>query len=286
MRTAALRAGTREAEMVVREDQLVAGRLLLPFPVAMMDASTMESFGQIFRTAEGHELFPAPPTVTFLQSESGANKIAEICFFTRGLRGIISQDALAPGTNPIKEFAYQYRMRLNWVHADTFAGANPTMFLGIAHGSLGSQPWALTSTGVIAQLRLNVTSTSPPWNVQLVYGPGGGVAYTVQNIYSYNPASGTEPGLLLELVIDYPNLLIEGWVDGVKRGEMAMSGWNNTRFPQVGDFEGGNLGPPGYAGAVPWFSAFLASGSNAGAQMWYNGWNGIEMEIPYRSLTA
>ena len=107
----------------------------------------------------------------------------------------------------------------------------------------------------------------------MVYGPGGGAAYTVQNL-SVIDSGGF--GHLLELRIYYPNLVVEGWIDGIKRGSIPMTGWNGSSLPKLDA-----------SGNRPMMNIFGAGGSQAvllSALLGINYFNAIELEVPLKAV--
>lgn len=244
--------------------------LVIPFPVGI-DLTTL---GLIAEQALGFEINTAPPCIEFQNAGIGANQVAEVMLFNYAAvaRSFFANDLLAFSQTLSGTLRHVYRLRGHVTMHDGFTSVSATQCKGIAHGSFGGQqPWSNTPANVVAQLRV-MGSATVPYDVQLLYAAGGGAAVVTKTIGRLNNTSG-DFGTFLELVIDYPNRKIEGWVDGKFMGDLSMVGWNGSRLPAQNSL-----------GKTPWMSIFSATGSGVGAANWYDEWLGLEMIIPLNFL--
>lgn len=237
------------------------GRLVFPFhpPQDLTDFIVMQDAGWTIETKQ--------PALWMVQDPGGPNSVGEVMLYEYGTRGFPG-NALAIGTTGSNALRHKYRFRTYWSHYDNVDGPNTTMRLGIRHGSYpaGTQPYPATLANTLAEIRVRLND-SLPYGVELAYCPGGGAGLTLLTL-STTIAPPPEASAYLELVVDYPNQLIEGWVNGVKGGSLPMTGWNGSRLPSTN-----------VLGKTPWMSLYCASGNDAAAQIWYSAFSGSEMEI-------
>ena len=213
-----------------------------------------------------------PPAIEIISDPSGANQVAEVMLYEYGTNGFINGPVLAPGASGSGILRFPYTLRAYLTSHSGFEGTSATQCYAIAHGSFGSggsgqQPWAATTTNTISMLRVR-SNLGVPYYVDIIYGPGGGAAWTATTLTERVSDTTGDWGALLELVVDYPNAQLIGKVNGVIGATVPMLGWNGTRLPNLNSL-----------GKVPWMSIISATGSSIVGQNWYSMWTGIEMEV-------
>lgn len=267
MRTATLRAGTRTIIIVAQKENLVATRVLFPFIAPEGFDLTPNT---AFIDSPEFETHSKGPSIEMLNLGESINKVCELMLFAEASRGAFQNSEMALGSASQEFLKHVYKLRGNFQHADGFEAADATTQVAIVHGSFGQgQPFQSTLTNTLSMLRIRPGFT--PWKVELVYCPGGGAALQVTEIGTITPDDG---GWHLELVVNYPNAVLQGFLNGKLIGEAPMTGWNGTRLP--------NLNALGKRALM---SLLVATGAGPDAITWYNWWTGLEMEIPLKVAT-
>lgn len=258
-------SGRKLAGLKLHEEGLV-----FKFPVGI-DLTNL-----ISETDVSMDILNQLPALEIRQLAASTNKVSEVMLFEFGSRGFMSRCVLSQGVSGGAMFRYPYRLRAFHVQSDGFVDPSAQQCVGIAHGNfVGAQPWPGTSAvGTIAHLRLMGKATAP-YDIQLAYSPGNGGALVTKVIGQTEEGASGDIGFLMELVVDYPNRMLEGWINGKQLGVLPMTGWNGSTIPNVNSL-----------GRTPWMSVFSASGSGAGAQNWYHAWSDIEMVVPLNKFKA